>query len=80
MLIPELQEFNKLFVQMDILQQKLIKIWSRDTPICENVLGSGSPTPPGVGFGGIQIGFYPAGHRKMKKEQRLDSPGDHFVV
>ena len=49
---------------MDILQQKLIKFWSRDTLICENVLGSGSPTPPGVEFWRIQIKFYPADHRK----------------
>ena len=52
MLIPELQEFHRLFAQMDILQQKLINIWSRDILICENVLGSGSPTPPGVNSGG----------------------------
>ena len=48
MLIPELQEFHKLFAQMDILQQKLIKIWSRDTPICEHVLqilDIGAPKP-----------------------------------
>ena len=50
MLIPELQEFHKLFAQMDILKQKLIKFWSRDTLICDNVLGSGSPTPPGIEF------------------------------
>ena len=46
MLIPELQEFHRLFAQMDILKQKLIKFWSRDTLICDNVSGSGSPTPP----------------------------------
>ena len=64
MLIPELQEFHRLFAQMDILQQKLIKFWSRDTLICDNVLGSGSPTPPGVEFWRIKIRFHPAGHRK----------------
>ena len=57
MLIPELQEFHKLFAQMDILKQKLIKFWSRDTLICDNVLGSGSPTPPGVEFWRIKIRF-----------------------
>ena len=50
MLIPELQEFHRLFAQMDILKQKLMTFWSRDTLICDNVLGSGSPTPPGVEF------------------------------
>ena len=68
MLIPELQEFHKLFAQMDILQQKLIKFRSRDTLICDNVLGSGSPTPPGVELWKIKIRFYPAGHRKMIRQ------------
>ena len=67
MLIPELQEFHRLFAQMDILKEKLIKIWSRDTPICENVLGSGTPTPPGVEFWRTKIRFYPAGHKKNEK-------------
>ena len=65
MLIPELQEFHRLFAQMDILKQKLIKFWSRDTLICDNVLGSGSPTLPGVEFWRVKIRFYPAGYRKM---------------
>ena len=70
MLIPELQEFHRLFAQMDILQQKLIKFWSRDTLICDNVLGSGSPTPPGVEFWRIKIRFYPAGHRKTRQQPK----------
>ena len=70
MLIPELQEFHKLFAQMDILQQKMIKIWSRDTPICENVLGSGTPTPPGVEFWMTKSRFYPAGHRKTSQQHK----------
>ena len=48
MLIPELQEFHRLFAQMDILKEKLIKFWSRDTLICENVLqivNIGAPEP-----------------------------------
>ena len=49
---------------MDILKEKLIKIWSRDTPICENVLGSGTPTPPGVEVWRTKIRFYCAGYRK----------------
>ena len=67
MLVPELQEFHTLFAQMDILQQKLIKFWSRDTLICDNVLGSGSPTPPGVEFWRIKIRIDCAGHRKNEK-------------
>ena len=67
MLIPELQEFQRLFAQMDILKEKLIKFWSRDTLICDNVLGSGSPTPPGVEFWRIQIRFQRPGHRKNEK-------------
>ena len=69
MLIPELQEFHRLFAQMDILKEKLIKIWSRDTPICENVLGSGTPTPPGVDFWRTNITFHPAGHKKRAQQQ-----------
>ena len=80
MLIPELQEFHKLFAQMDILQQKLIKIWSRDTLICEKVLGKWTPTPPGVEFWRMKIRFYPAGHKKNETEQGADLPGNHFVV
>ena len=71
MLIPELQEFHRLFAQMDILQQKLIKFWSRDTLICDNVLGSGSPTPPGVEFWRIKIRFYPAGHRETSQQHNM---------
>ena len=69
MLIRELQEINKRVVQMDILQQKLIKFWSRDTLIYENVLGSGPPTPPGVEFWRTKIRFYPAGHKKRAQQQ-----------
>ena len=78
MLIPELQEFHRLFAQMDILKEKLIKIWSRDTPICENVLGSGTPTPPRVEFWRIKIKFYPAGHRKNEKTTRAPDAGSSF--
>ena len=70
MLIPELQEIHRLFAQMDILQQKLIKFWSRDTQICENVLGSGTPTPPGVEFWRTKIRFHCAGHRKKRAQQQ----------
>ena len=63
MLMPDLQEFHRLFAQIDILQQKLIKIWSRDTLICERVLGNLTPTPPGVEFWRTKIRFYPAGRR-----------------
>ena len=61
---PKMEEINRLFAQMDILQQKLIKICSRDTLICENVLGKWTPTPPGVEFWRTKIKFYCAGHRK----------------
>ena len=66
---PKMEEINRLFAQMDILQQKLIKICSRDTLICESFLGSGTPTPPGVEFRRTKIRFYPAGHKKMEKQQ-----------
>ena len=75
MLIPELQEFHRLFAQMDILKQKLIRFWSRDTPICENVLRSGTPTPPGVEFWRTKSRFYPAGHRKTSQQQKSRSAG-----
>ena len=70
MLIPELQEFHRLFAQMDILKEKLIKFWSRDTLICDNVLGSGSPTPPGVEIWRTKIRFYSAGHRKTRQQHK----------
>ena len=78
MSIPELQEFNRLFAQMDILQQKLIKFWSRDTLICDNVLGSGSPTPPGVGFWRTKSRFYPAGHKKNEPTTTGPDAGPSF--
>ena len=78
MLIPELQEFHRLFAQMDILKEKLIKFWSRDTLICDNVLGSGSPTPPGVEFWRIKIRFYPPGHRKNEKSTTTTDAGSSF--
>ena len=65
---------------MDILKQKLSKFGSRDTLICDNVLGSGSPTPPGVEFWRIKIRFYLQGIGKMKKEQQPDLPGHHFTM
>ena len=61
---PKIQEINRLFSQMDILHQKLIKFWSRDTLICERVLGILTPTLPGVEFWKTKIRFHPAGHRK----------------
>ena len=78
MLIPELQKFHRLFAQMDIVKQKLIKFWSRDTLICDNVLGSGSPTPPGVEFWRIKIRFYPPGHKK--NEKRPTSTGCRLII
>ena len=70
MLIQGLQEFQRLFAQMDILQTKLMKFWSRDTLICDNVLGSGSPTPPEVEFWRTKIRFDPPGHRKNEKKNK----------
>ena len=78
MLIPELQEFHKLFAQIDILKAKLMKFWSRDTLICDNVLGSGSPTPPGVEFWRIKIRFYPPGHKKNEETTRAPDAGSSF--
>ena len=70
MLIPELQEIHNLFAQMDILKQKLSKFGPRDTLLCDNVLGSGSPTPPGVEFWKTKSRFYIAGHRKTSQQQK----------
>ena len=64
--IRELKEINRLFSQMDILHQKLIKFWSRDTTICENVLQSGSTTPLGVELWNPKLRFDPPGHRKTR--------------
>ena len=62
--IRELQEIIRLLSQIDIWHQKLIKTWSRDLLICEIVIGSGSPTPPGVESWRTEIRFDPAGHKK----------------
>ena len=67
---PDLQYINRLFAQIDILHQKLIKIWSRDTLICERVLGNLTPTPPGGEFWMVKIRIDYAGHRKMKKKNK----------
>ena len=68
---PKVEEFHRLFAQIDILKQKLSKFGSRDTLICDNVLGSGSPTPPGVEFWRTKSRFYPAGHRKTSQQQNM---------
>ena len=80
MLIPELQEFHRLFAQMDILKQKLIKFWSRDTLICDNVLGSGSPTPPGIEFWRTKIRLHPPGHRNEKSTTTPDAGSPFYYV
>ena len=71
MLIPELQEFHKLFSQLDILQQQMIKILSRDTPICEHVLGKWTHTPPGVEFWETKIRFCPARHKERSPTTKV---------
>ena len=55
-----------------------MKFWSRDTLICDNVLGSGSPTPPGVEFWRIKIRFCPPGHRKNEKRTKTTDAGASF--
>ena len=76
--IRELKEINRLFSQMDILHQKLIKFWSRETMICENVLQSGSPTPLGVEFWNPKMRFDPPGHRKTI--QTTKDPGCRVML
>ena len=73
MLILELQEFQRLFAQMDILHQHLIKFWSRDTRICQRVLGNLTPTPPGVEFWRIRLELtvQDIGKRANNKRSRL---------
>ena len=63
-LIPGLQESIGRFAQMEIVHQKLIRTRSRDTLVCERVLGNLTPTPLGVEFWLTKIRFYSAGHRK----------------
>ena len=63
---------------MDILHQKLIKFWSRETMICENVLQSGSPTPPGVEFWNPKFRFDPPGHRETR--QTAKDPGCRVIT
>ena len=68
---PRIREFHKLVAQIDILHQKLTKIWSRDTLICERVLGKWTPTLPGVEFWRTKIKFYCASHRKRAQQQLI---------
>ena len=80
MLIPELQELHRLFAQIDILHQKLIKFRSRDTLICERILGILTPTPQGVKFGGQKTDSRLQSIIKNKKQQGVNLPARHFVV
>ena len=75
---PRIARIHKLFAPMDILKQKLSKFGSRDILICDNVLGSGSPTPPGVEFWRIKIRFYPPGHQKNEKRTTTPDAGSSF--
>ena len=63
---PKVGEFQRLLAQIDILQQKLIKIWPRDIPMCDVFPGRGTATPPGVEFGRTRIRFHPAGHKEKR--------------
>ena len=65
---------------MNILHQKLIKFWSRDTMICESVLGKWTPTPPGVEFWMTKIRFDPQAIGKQRSNNYPDLPAHHFVV
>ena len=67
---PRIARIPATVCAIGILKQKLMKCWSRDTLICDNVLGSGSPTPPGVEIWRIKIRFYPASHRKTYQQQK----------
>ena len=80
MLLPKSHEFRKLFPHMDILQQKLINISSRDILVCECVSGNLTLTPPGIEVWRTKITFDPAGHKTNKNRLMFDLPGHHFMV
>ena len=50
MLIPELQEFNRLFAQMALTESKLLKSHLPEPSICQNVLQIRDRGAPGVEF------------------------------
>ena len=79
--IRELQEINRQLSQMDILHQILIKLWSRDTLICERVLGILTLSSNSQYVLKVKIRFDCAGHKKNeKKQQGSRLPARHFVV
>ena len=68
---PRIARNQETVVETGILHQKLIKIWPRDTMICEKVLGMWTPTPPGVELWRTKIRFYPAGHKKKSATTKV---------
>ena len=77
---PKIEEINRLLSQMDILHQKLIKFWSRDTLICKRVLQILTLSSNSQYVLKVKIRFDRAGHEKNKQEPQSDLPGRHFVV
>ena len=73
---PRIARNQQTVSQMDILHQKLIKFWSRDTMICERFLGMWTPTPPKIKLWRTKIRFYPAGHRKRSLTTTAPKPRD----
>ena len=64
--VRELKEINRLLSQMDILHQMLIKVWSRDTLICERVLQILTLSSNSQYVLTPKIRFDPPGHRKTR--------------
>ena len=68
MLIRELQEFNKLFAQMEILQQQLTQSCPETRWFVKMFYKSATWVLPNLGFETVQISFYWQGHRKMIRQ------------
>ena len=75
---PKVGEFQKPFAQIDILHQKLIKIWPRDILICERVLGVLTLSSNSQCVVKVEIRFYCAGHRKRVQQQNRKFAGPWF--
>ena len=54
---PDLQEFNRLFAQIDIWHQSISKNKVPETSICESVLHNLDTPPPGVEFWRTEVRF-----------------------
>ena len=67
-----------MFAEIYILHQKFIKIWPRDTLICERVLGIRPLSSNSQFVLKVKLRLYYAGHRKSVQQQKSGFAGPWF--